>query len=411
MEGRQMLKERGFSLVELIVVMAIFMVVIIISGNAFERILLHSGQLGKSAQSEIEGVIGLEIFRRDIEVAGFGLPWSFQDAPTAYEEVSVDPDEIIKDFDPATLNDIPPALPRAVVDATIPGANKIIDGSSDTNSGTDYLVIKSAALSAPPDAGRFSYVNYSGNELSNRSYLVDRNGPDDVKDGDRVISILSTFSAERGDNRQLLMNGASFFYTVNGSEPVHSAFKPSGEDERVDVYSIDSSSDLRMPYNRADYYVKKPATGVPPRCNPGTGVLFKSRVAQGAASGNTGYEHYALLDCVGDLQVVFELDTSGASHSGARSIRATLAGLSAQEIREQLRTVTVYILTHEGKKDPSFSYPVNDPSEVVVVSDPHVKSAGRIWKQADMLNAFGTDWRNYRWKVYAVSVTPRNLLQ
>lgn len=404
-------KERGYSLVELIVVMAIFMTVMIISGYAFERILLHSGQLGKSAQSEIEGVIGLEILRRDIDVAGFGLPWSYQNAPAAYNEVNVDADEVVMGFDPETLNDASPALPRAVVDGTIPGTNKIVDGSSNTNPGTDYLAIKSAALSATADPGRVTYVNYSGNELANKSYLVARNAADDLRDGDRVISLLTTFSSEKGDNRQLLMNGTTFYYTVSGSEPVHGAFKPAGQDSRVDVYSVDSATDLRMPYNRADYYVRKPTTGMAPRCNPGTGVLVKSVVTQGPTVGKTGYVDYALLDCVGDMQVVFELDTSGVARSGTQSIRATLAGLTAQEIREQLRTVTVYVLTHEGKKDSGFSYPIIDSNEVIVVSDPKAKSAGRVWKQADMQNIFGADWRNYRWKVYAVSVKPKNLFQ
>jgi Tfp pilus assembly protein FimT len=53
----------GFSLVEVVVVMAMFMVVIMISTSAFNNILSGAKQQMKSSESNIEGVVGLEVFR------------------------------------------------------------------------------------------------------------------------------------------------------------------------------------------------------------------------------------------------------------------------------------------------------------------------------------------------------------
>lgn len=403
---------RGFTLVEMIVVMVIFMTVIMISASAFEKILGESGHLVKSSQAQIEEVVGLEILRRDLEHVGYGLPWSFQNPfTTPYTEVDVSTDTPVDGIDAESFNDTPPTIPRAVVVGSSATTGKIIDGSADTNPGVDYLVAKSIIVSMSPAAQRLAYVNYSGNELSNKSFIVTKNAQDDIVDGDRVISVATSFSSTMGDDRQLLMDGTNFFYVANGSTPPSDAFKPTGKEQRVDVYGVDHDTDLRMPYNRADYYIKRPATGMNPRCNAGTGILYKSVVEQGDYTGSTGYIDYPLLDCVGDMQVVFELDTSGIDYGGTMTYVDGLASLSAKDIREQLRTIRVYLLTHEGRKDTSFSYPVSNPNKVIVVGNPNVTSTGRVWKQSDMTTVFGADWRNYRWKVHEIAVKPRNLYQ
>src|SRR5664280_1739013 len=65
--------EDGFTLIEMIVVMAIFIVVIIITSSAFNTVLSQTKKVSKSEESNIEGVIGLEMFRHDLAQAGFGL--------------------------------------------------------------------------------------------------------------------------------------------------------------------------------------------------------------------------------------------------------------------------------------------------------------------------------------------------
>ncbi len=72
------------------------------------------------------------------------------------------------------------------------------------------------------------------------------------------------------------------------------------------VYGVDPDTDLRMPFNRADYFISN--ANVPQRCAPNTGVLEKVVVNQNGG-GLTNF--LPLLDCVADMQVVYRRDTNG----------------------------------------------------------------------------------------------------
>src|SRR5450631_1936243 len=78
---------KGFTLVEMIVVMLIFVIVIVLTGDAFNRIVSQSLKLTTTAESNIAGVVGLELMRVDLESAGYGLPWSFSE-PIIYNEAT-----------------------------------------------------------------------------------------------------------------------------------------------------------------------------------------------------------------------------------------------------------------------------------------------------------------------------------
>ncbi len=66
------------------------------------------------------------------------------------------------------------------------------------------------------------------------------------------------------------------------------------------------------------------------------------------------------------MQVIYRLDTN--NDGTIDSVVDTISGLTAQQIREQLREVRVYILSHEGQRDSAFRFqadPVN-PHLIVV---------------------------------------------
>ena len=65
--------EEGYTLTELIVVMAIFLTIMLITSNSFKTIVNQSSQQSKSAETQIGGIVGLEMLRADLEQAGFGL--------------------------------------------------------------------------------------------------------------------------------------------------------------------------------------------------------------------------------------------------------------------------------------------------------------------------------------------------
>jgi hypothetical protein len=443
---------RGFSLVELLVVTVLLMFVILISASGFESVMKINTGLTRSAQSQTEGMVGLEMLRKDLNSAGYGLPWSFQVTPTGnYLEADLAADVPVKGVSAALFNDAPPnsgsavptpAAPRAVLVGSVSSSQATIlasGGTVNSNPGTDYLVIKSAAVSFSPAAGKWAYVNYSGNQLANVSYIPKWNNAEDLGIDDAVITHVSTFSVG-GQAQHVLaqMDAQHFSYRMKNSSspatgcstvnsqgrfiPEHDNYKPSGSlvdpfgtkinNEKVIVYGVNAFSggtdSIRMPYNRADYFVMRPATGMPAACNPGTGKLYKAVLNNWLGDAGGQQTLYPLLDCVGDLQVVFELvDQANPTNTGFRD---DLGSLSAADIRQQLKYIRVYILAHEGGKDLRYSYPYSNPAEVVVLGDRDIKSMGRTFSETDMLNFFGPDWKHYRWKVYTIVGEPRNLV-
>lgn len=401
-QGTQVIpNNRGYTIVELIVVMAIFIFIIMIASFAFEQLITRSAQNTRSAESNIEGIVGFEQLRYDVEHAGYGLPWSFQE-PTMlppYEECDVAAGTPAVGVDSTSFNDVPPAVPRAILSGT---SSKEVNGADGTNGGLgpDYLVVKSTMASIESTARKWSYVNYS----STGSYIKKWQTGDDLANNDRAITLNTGFS-QTGASRQLVMNSAAtgtaaaFYWTVSGDNPPAS-FQPGDSSQFFMAYGV-ASQNPKMPYNRADFFLHRPA-GMPGRCNAGTGLLYKGV----ASHGGTGFTLFPLVDCVGDMQVEFELDPSS---NGNTLLTDDLTGLTAADIRTQLKTVRVYFLSHEGRKDPNFNYPVTDAAKVLQVGHRDRATSGRIWSSANMESVFGPDWRNYRWKIYSMAVRPKNL--
>ena len=410
---------KGFSLIELIIVMAIFIIIMIISTYAFENILKRSTQQGKSAESEISGIMGLEMMRADIAAAGYGLPWVFQALPTSYNEIDggnfpASNVNLLSTADFDNLRDVPTTVnnvPRAIASAT---------GSSTSNSGIDYLVVKGSILGMNKTARKWNYVNYSS---GSNSYLSPKGDPTtDLGDpptgpanNDRAISIVSTFTTTGTETKQLLVTGGSFQYTVHKTVPpapgpfADANFQPVDKTQMLVAYGI-SNSTLLMPYNRVDFYVDKTAAK-PASCSPGTGVLYK---AVADHLGGFLNQIYPLLDCVGDMKIRYDRDINNDGNITLADA-AVIGTMSAADIRTQIKNVRVYILAHEGKKDQSFSYPVKDANNVICVGpyqpDGSCSSLGRSWKQTDLATTFGVDWLHYRWKVYYFVVNLKNLQQ
>lgn len=404
-----MQNHRGFTLVEMLVVMVIFMGLLLIMSYTFEHIVKTGGQQVKSAETSTEGIVGLEMLRVDLEHAGFGLPWTIPSPPAAgwYNEATASP------VNGVISSDYNETIPSALRVGFTPAGNKILDHSGNTNPRAAYLVIKSTRVALDPAAQNWSYVTYAYNPSTsnNVSTIKSWNRPsDDFAAGDLVITLNNTFDSNGTPGKQLAMVDAThYYYSIPGGPPVappNDVYKPSDESQYIVVYGVIGAingSTLRMPYNRADYYIRAPSAGetakLPTTCNPGTGVLFKGEVQQATGT----FTEYPLLNCAADLQVEFELDLN---NNGNISYSSTLPGTAA-DVRSQLKAAHVYILAHEGKKDGNYSYP-NDSIQVGDAARP--SSSGKVLDAAAMAATFGADWRNYRWKVYTIVVNPKNLL-
>jgi prepilin-type N-terminal cleavage/methylation domain-containing protein len=400
-------REAGFTLVELLITMVVFVFFIAAASQVFTGLLTQFKQQSKIAETNIEGIVGLEILRQDLEHAGYGLPWVIP-AAVSYSEAS------------AGYNDSPSNPPRAILSGNGAGFN----GSSDE------LIIKATNVARNNACQKSTLVN-SNNQV--REWRLPDGNFDNqnrLETNDRVLVISPGTST---NERLLVVKNNGTFYTTyqRGTNPDSlgdADFAPSAATEVNIVYGISperSSGDPpetitpRMPFNRADYYI---STSSPPsRCAPNTGVFSKNVISH--ANGSRA-DNLPLLDCVADMQVAFGVDTDatpdGQINCYTNDLANVFATVTAQNIRERVKEVRVYILSHEGQYDRDFTFDLNSrnaglnpaigcPTCIRVGEGlPLAVCEGGIAGRDFNLSTI-TNWQNYRWKLYTMVVKPNNL--
>jgi len=367
---------RGYTITELIVVMGIFITVMVVTSSGFKTVLTQMGQQSKLMETDIGNVVGLEVFRSDLQSAGYGLPWAFQSDPAAanYTEVTDSDDTmpVTASFwetgkSPRTYNDAAagnPGVPRAVIS----------DDTAFNKSGTvgsKYLVIKSLTVLPSETSKKWLTVSYSESDRSRPSW-----GENEARDFDssqtateRVMVVRNVF-VDGIPTRQLQVNSSGGY--VATFRNFTTLAQPHSSGDVFQVYGVDESSSIRMPFNRADYYVRRPDPP-PPSCAPNTGVLYKAVLNQGSTS--------------------------------EVNMHQPAPPATAKDIREQLKEIRVYILAHTGRKDTGYRY----PSSEVAVGE--VFGGGLVGRNFDLSDLIGPGWDNYRWKLYSIVVRPQNLIQ
>lgn len=362
----------GFTLVEMMIVIAIFGFVLAGTTQMFVSMLSSQRQQSKLAETNIEGIIGLELLRQDLERAGYGLPWA--GLPT-YAEPAANPASLV--------NEVLSAPPRGILSADNGGWN-----------GTDYLAIKAISVATNDACSKWTFLalDGAGTPTTTTWTATGSSANDNLAATDRVI-VLSPGSLTSAGARTLVTSADGNF-SKQFTNVADFASSSSNPETRL-VYGVDSDTDLRRPFNRADYYVSQPTSGMPRRCATGTGILYKAVLNQSDDSLGVGMP---LLDCVADLQVIYRTDpgATGAATNWTEDITT----LTADQIRAQVKEVRVFILAHEGQRDTSFNY----PTTTIHVGDT-TPSLGRDFD----LSANITSWQNYRWKIYTLVVRPDNL--
>jgi type II secretory pathway pseudopilin PulG len=391
MQKNNLAGEGGFTLVELIVVMAVFIVVIVITSEAFNIALSKTKIVGKSEESNIEGVVGLEMFRHDLEQVGYGLFTETDVTPPSYDEAT--------ETYAANFNDAPNGIPRAVV-----AKDNVNPGDTIALTGTDYLAIKATTVSRSQASQKWTYINGLG---TSKIW-----GLNDFTTGDYVIAM--TQSYKNGElSRKLVYdtnNPTSFSvaYKYNSSDYVD-PFAPPSDSEKYYYYGIDNSVP-RAPFNRTDYMVKRVAGDTLARCAPSAGVLYKATMNQSGT--NAGKLNYIpILDCVADMQIVFGWSTTNPAVADVDTYtNADLTTISTSlpwkpslddpsDIRKHLKLIKVYILAQDGGFDKNYT---NTESAMPVGN-----SETSLTKTVDLT---GTGYQHYRWKLYRIVVRPKNLM-
>ena len=388
-------REGGFSLIELVIAVAIVLVVLASAMSFFIISMKQFKTQTKITASGMEGIMGLELLRRDIEDMGFGLPWN--NLP-AYTEAN---------GNAAVLNDGPNIAPRAIVGMDNPGF---------TLNNSDYLAIKSAKVGVvavtgvgrTSPAGKWTHLGYTGNKR------VWAPASENMVDSDHVI-VLAVGSTDA--NRRWLVNPAGASYTTYNNT---AAYVPDEMRSTNIIYGIADSSTpmLVRPFNRADYYVSSTVGLVPKHCAPGTGVLVKGLLSHDAAG---TISELPLLDCVADMQVAYGLFDPVARQViwSSELVSSTGVELTAAEIRDQLVEVRVSILAQEGQMDESFRY----PNDIIFVGSMGVGRNFDINTLPEQIHIMGSAHlqcsvcggnhkaRHYRWKVHNLAVRPLSLAQ
>jgi len=385
-------KNDGFTLVELLIVMALLVIILAIAADAFKTVARNATTQARIAETQMETSIGLQMLKADIESAGQGLPWAFAQTVNYTEAAS---------GQPSIYNDAAAGVPRALV---------VGEGVGHNNS--DYIAIKSTR-GMSESSQRWGFVRKS---LLGVTEVF--NGT--TADGSNLLNadFAIVVRPQTGENiyRQLLTNASGQFrYTVSGLSSL--SLRPGDV-----IYGISSTSP-GMPFNRTDYFVAQPDP-MPAFCASGTGILYKATVNHSDGS----LTQYPLLDCVVAMRVELGLDMNGngimdtiasgfsgtaaggsvsnvATYTayenylaGASDVRTTL--LSASLLRSRLKEVRVYVLAHEGRKDPNYSHQTNS----IALGD-SLAARGNI----DLSAVVGDQWRHYRWKVYRAVIKTNNL--
>jgi len=370
-------RETGFTLIELLITMVIFVLVIAAGSQIFTGLLTQFKQQSKIAETNIEGIVGLEILRQDIDHAGYGLPWT---GLVTYNESGTNP---------YNLND----------SATTSAPKAIVSANNVELNGSDYLVVK--ALNVARNNTCRKWTNLKASPFTAPFNPRDwASASENLSPTDNVIVLLTGTTAI--NERRLVVSGSTFSTIFNNV--TSTPWAPTDLTEARLVYGVDPDTALRMPFNRADYYISN--TNVPQNCAPNTGVLEKATVNHGGGGFNT----MPLLDCVADMQVIYGLDNDndGDFEPGVAGstdgYSADITALSAQQIREQVRQVRVYILAHEGRYDRDYTY----PNSTIAIPAPPDPGAG-LGSTFNLPTRIGTNWQNYRWKVYTMVETPNNL--
>ena len=396
-------EQSGFSMVELLVTMTVFVIAIATVTTIFVPMLTQFKQQSKIAETQVERVFGLDILRRDVEQAGFGLPWVIP-AGVNYQEAEVEPVTPWIDRD---YNDGPPTNPtrgsELAGDSNPPGA--IRSGSDVGLNFSDVLVVKATNIAPNDAAAKWTYVTGAVGGGSNVNVWETPPNPiEDLNNGDRVIVLIPM----RGTtNQRMLVNSAGNFSVQFNDAAFPVAYAPSTPNDIYLIYGVDSDTDLRMPFNRADFYVRMPAD-MPPRCATGTGVLYKGIINQTDGLLN----EIRLMECVASMQVIYgwDSDEDGDFEPGAAGSTDgyvnDINNRPSFEVREFLKEVRVYILAHEGQRDQGYIFSgfTGACSNCIIVGE------FGLGRDID-LATITPDFLQYRWKVYTLVIKPANLLE
>lgn len=358
---------KGVTLIELMVVLTIFSIVMAGLYSAHSAQMKAGVKEYRLAESEMEFQIGKMVLERDLAMAGYGIADNYSAVTTSFNPRVAD----ATDGNPDTLTLVGTALGR----------------ESRATQAWSYTMIDSAATAS-------NYYPYS----SPTTTLNDVR--ENLRTNDLVVYMNPTtktlLALSSGSNS---ITGKSWLFP----------FPPSGMNPRPDplqmgivAYGLHTQPTGTASYAGYPYYTVNYSVGGSSLsyCAPNALNLMRSENRQNPPT-DPGQP---LFNCVLDFEVAFGIDKTedGLIDCWDNGGVTEAAGYSVDVLRTRLKQIKVYILLQQGKIDPTFTSP-----DTIRVGDASLTSCtGTGVGRTVTLTA---SQKNYRWKVLALSVTPRNI--
>jgi len=337
--------QKGLTLLELLVAIVIMVLITAAAFALYISTFKRYKEEARSAESFLSAEVALEIIRRDVEHAGCGLPWTLENI--TYNEANN-----------ATFNDAPSNPPRALI-------------AQRNSEGGDYLVIKS--VRAKDNEATRKWMIYDS-ESQNLTYLGEE--ASNFKSDECFIAL------EVSSNSLKLSKLGPNWYGCG-------SFVPASLDLPGVLYLVfgvldnaDNTTQVRMPFNRVDYFLKRPSGNFPQKCATTTFILYRAELNHRDGE----FTEQPLLDCVKEFKVVTKRGNQW--NDGNWTLNS-----SAETIRKELKEVRVFILFQEGQKLDHIASP-----ESIDLGDSETGTVTRV--------NLTPEERYYRWRVLKLIARP-----
>lgn len=354
-----MWNKKGLTLIELVVVMFISALVVTAALSVYVSNLKIYKSESKTAETQMAKLMALEILRRDIVHAGYGLAWDI--GGINYQEAT--------ESEADDYNDAPDGIPRAFV-----------LGDNATDDSADYLVIKSIKAAENEATRKWGILSHNGT-----SWVFESRGEGGNFTGENFFVLIGGVEADltrrlHNDGGNWYWQGTTDYSTIGGLDV----------DTIYLVYGVSTDGTApRMPFNRVDYYLDTPEKGMPDKCAPNTYILYRATINHADGKRN----RQPILDCVKDFQVAFGRDTDD---DGQIDLWSSSLPANADDIRDQVKEVRIFVLYQEGQR---LEHEASTAS--ITLGDDRTGDLS-------VFDPAGED-RHYRWKVLKLSVKPLNM--
>jgi prepilin-type N-terminal cleavage/methylation domain-containing protein len=294
----------GFTLVEILVSIAIFAIIATAVYAAFIAQMKHSTREYKIAESEMEVGIARNIIERDLAVTGFGIADDYSGF-TGF------------------------TIPRVASISTSPYTLTLTGTALGINSRSTQAW--SFITDVPAGVPAFQEWNDAREKLRANDYVILMNP----------------------STKTLLGNPGNWSFRYNSA---NTDLTPALANPNVGtlVYGLSESSTVpTQPYCAVAYSLG----GTPPSaCAPGTSNLLRAESVTSAAPAGGNQ----LLACVRDFQVSFGLDTDNNGTIDSWDSDGTSSdntNFTPKELKKAIKQIKMYILTQASNRDFTYTYP------------------------------------------------------